>query len=1401
MEPKLTTILLAVAAVLVLILASARLSASAKGTSELLLAASRITKQQSYDIHYAQGRNAFVVGIDETPTWRDAAALAVIPAAHKINGGKPVVVLAPATQALDRRATAFLEMYTPDNVYSIGITQVKRILFDEAHPINWTSIQTNYREFANALRSRGYQVEALTTAPVTTEVLTAYDVYVVATSWGTFTPAEIDAIVGFVESGGGLFLTGLGWSWVNPDQGRTLDNYPMNILAAPFNIRFLEDAICDPDSNYEGNWCNPVFSPSVGHDLATGLSEVGGPIVPSPLQLLGDDVQAVITGSDSAYSNGGNYAPGSHPPLLVATQRGQGRVVAVGHEAYLSNDDYDQNGTLNLDDYDNRQLGLNIIDWLAANSQRSDSVGTVIPGDDEIQVAANLAQLFWTDAHASVIASQEDYTGSLIASNLAARLSIPLLYVTASAVPAETQATLAHLGTVEILAVGNISDNAMSQLQGMGLTITHLTDAIQVALYLTNRGLPSDYVAIANPFDRSYGGEVPKLSLLAPVLAAYHDGVVYPASYESQWKIPFTATEVTHTKPSGAVEGIRRFDCDSLTTASPPRASGASWQLYSLNGNYGMGRLRYIAGNGNEISFYLGASAPSATFYDRVLIDLDRDGFYSDNEIFDEGSEFIINSRKYVVTEVSGDGLWAGVEEYVELTFSTWQLGTITMHGHSYPFAATSTGSVVGGHIGFYDTVNIDLNGNRRYGDSGEGPFHSSDTIVIDNNNYVISVGTGEWTRPVAIKLTFPDARVLAAELQSFYALAQLHPTYLAIVGYYDAIPFALYRPEVEPYIGHEDVVSDIAYGEVDNDPFVDIATGRVVATSVYNASLLVARSVTYKDLLTPAWGNNALTISGYGDQQAIAKFVANNLENHGFSVTNLIDDFAWQDSYLVNKSVILHFEHAGPGGWGRGPWYRPVQNMNLAPTVAMSGGCMTAAIDEVPKDQSIALAFLDSGAIGYVGNSRTASNPIFSYLGTFWDGVANRRLSIGEAHRRGQNFKILQSLERSNPGPGYDHIAMWEIMLLGDPALSLYIPSPSPSVSPAHMVVSEDAAEYHGPAQWWSDTVDDWDTGTVYMRSGPGTFFIDFMDRIWFLAEVPVPQTVISVTQDTSLTPPLGWTGEFFIDEGWATQRTFLWRLQPITYDKTDGVITAEALTIRYTLVHAYDFDGDCDIDIVDIMTVASHWNCQCGNDCYDHRYDLDHDCDIDIVDIMLVAGRWGCQCGDDCYGTRASAISQVEPRPLMAPAALRVEPASSTVMPGETFTVAVEIEGAVNLGGFQWTLSFDPAVVQVQEVTLGGFLASTGRNSATLGPEVDNDAGTVTFGAFSFGDQPGPNGNGVLAILTLTAQGTGDSPLALKSVQVADTGGQTQAVTAKGGRVMTGAALRTYLPIVVVQ
>jgi hypothetical protein len=254
---------------------------------------------------------------------------------------------------------------TPTLTPTVDVAQRARVLFDEAHS-EWTSITSNFLAFANDLRLQDYTVERHTEGPFTDDLLANFDILVVGTAWGDFTVAELDSIQQFVASGGGLFITGLGWSWVNPDLGRTLDNYPMNRIATRFGLRFLDDIICDPTNHYpDDNDCTPTFSAMAVHPIASGLMAVGGPILPSPIEHLSGTAQAVIFGDADAYSNKGYYSASTNPPVVMAVEYGAGRVVALGHEAYLGTTDCNSDGTPERDDYDNAQLGRNIIDWLA----------------------------------------------------------------------------------------------------------------------------------------------------------------------------------------------------------------------------------------------------------------------------------------------------------------------------------------------------------------------------------------------------------------------------------------------------------------------------------------------------------------------------------------------------------------------------------------------------------------------------------------------------------------------------------------------------------------------------------------------------------------------------------------------------------------------------------------------------------------------------------------------------------------------------------------------------------------------------------------------------------------------------------------------------------------------------
>ena len=135
-----------------------------------------------------------------------------------------------------------------------------------------------------------------------------------------------------------------------------------------------------------------------------------------------------------------------------------------------------------------------------------------------------------------------------------------------------------------------------------------------------------------------------------------------------------------------------------------------------------------------------------------------------------------------------------------------------------------------------------------------------------------------------------------------------------------------------------------------------------------------------------------------------------------------------------------------------------------------------------------------------------------------------------------------------------------------------------------------------------------------------------------------------------------------------------------------------------------------------------------------------------------------------------------------------VRVEPVESVVDVGETFTIRVMIDEASELGGFEFALLFANATVMVNEVTLGDFLGSTGRTAITVGPTINNEAGVARFGAFTIGSAAGPNGTGELAVISLTTQGLGTSPLDLEDVMVLNTSAEHATPIVEDGTVVAG-------------
>ncbi len=106
-------------------------------------------------------------------------------------------------------------------------------------------------------------------------------------------------------------------------------------------------------------------------------------------------------------------------------------------------------------------------------------------------------------------------------------------------------------------------------------------------------------------------------------------------------------------------------------------------------------------------------------------------------------------------------------------------------------------------------------------------------------------------------------------------------------------------------------------------------------------------------------------------------------------------------------------------------------------------------------------------------------------------------------------------------------------------------------------------------------------------------------------------------------------------------------------------------------------------------------------------------------------------------------------------------ISPASLNVAPGQTFAVDINIDNIPDLYDYQFSLSFDPAVLAAQSITEGALFANT-NDSFFIPGTINNGSGTISLTADTLlGSVPGVAGPGTIAVVDFTALGDGSSPI----------------------------------------
>jgi len=121
---------------------------------------------------------------------------------------------------------------------------------------------------------------------------------------------------------------------------------------------------------------------------------------------------------------------------------------------------------------------------------------------------------------------------------------------------------------------------------------------------------------------------------------------------------------------------------------------------------------------------------------------------------------------------------------------------------------------------------------------------------------------------------------------------------------------------------------------------------------------------------------------------------------------------------------------------------------------------------------------------------------------------------------------------------------------------------------------------------------------------------------------------------------------------------------------------------------------------------------------------------------------------------------------------ASIQVDPPTSTVEVGETFTVNVTVNDVTDLAVWEFQLYYLNTVLNCTNVSEGPFLKQGGNTffASLVNNTYNVTHGRVLMGATLIGLIPGVNGSGTLGTVTFQAIGGGDTPLHLTATTLKD-------------------------------